>query len=127
MEKAKDLRKNMTPEEKKLWYGFLREYPVRFLHQRVVDDYILDFYCSKARLCIEIDGFQHEAVANREHDGVRSAKLSQFGITTIRFPNEQINLDFGEVCRIIDNKVKELMKKRLHRIVKYESAGSNPP
>jgi very-short-patch-repair endonuclease len=112
IEKAKELRENMTPEENKLWYKFLRNYPLRFLRQKVIDDYILDFYCSKVRLDIEIDGNQHLSVANREHDAVRAGKLSQFGITTIRFFNDQINLNFPEVCRQIESKINELLSQR---------------
>ena len=58
-ENAKELRKNMTKEEKHLWYDFLKTYPVRFLRQKVIDDYISDFYCHKARIVIELDGSQH--------------------------------------------------------------------
>ena len=111
-EKAKELRKNMTPEENKLWYGFLRTFPVRFLRQKVVDDYILDFYCSKARLCIEIDGNHHLSVANREHDAIRSGKLCQYGITTIRFFNDQIALQFEELCKQIEQKVIERLNSK---------------
>ena len=53
---AREKRKNMTPQERHLWYDFLREYPVNFLKQKVIDNYIVDFYCSKAKLAIEIDG-----------------------------------------------------------------------
>ena len=45
----------MTDEERKLWYTFLRDFPVRFLRQKVIDDYIVDFYCAKAKLVIELD------------------------------------------------------------------------
>ena len=56
---ARALRKNMTKEEKHLWYDFLKTYPVRFLRQKVIDNYIVDFYCHSARLIIELDGSQH--------------------------------------------------------------------
>ena len=109
VDKAKDLRRNMTPWEEKLWYQFLRRFPVRFMRQKVIDNYILDFYCAKARLCVEIDGYQHLSVGNIEHDAVRTGKLSQYGITTIRFSNEQIELNFPEVCKQIEITVNELM------------------
>jgi very-short-patch-repair endonuclease len=109
IEKAKELRMNMTPEEKKLWFDFLREYPIRFLRQKVIGDYILDFYCAKVRLCIELDGNQHLSIGNVEHDAIRTGKLSQLGITTIRFSNEQVNLNFSEVCKDIELKVNELI------------------
>jgi very-short-patch-repair endonuclease len=108
---AKELRKNMTPEERRLWYDFLRGYPVRFLRQKVVDNYILDFYCSDARLCVEIDGNQHESAGNREHDAIRSGELGQLGIIVIRFTNDEIQYRFDEVCKRIRQKVNELMNK----------------
>ena len=57
--RARELRKNMTPEERHLWYDFLRTYPVRFLRQKVVGEYILDFYCASVKLAVEVDGTQH--------------------------------------------------------------------
>jgi very-short-patch-repair endonuclease len=105
----------MTPEESKLWYGFLRTCPVRLLRQKVVDDYILDFYCSKVKLCIEIDGNHHLSIANREHDAIRSGKLSQYGITTIRFFNDQIAFQFEDVCKQIEKKVNEQLDKLIRK------------
>lgn len=58
-ERARTLRKQMTPEERHLWYDFLRSYPVRFLRQKVIGNAIVDFYCAKATLAIELDGSQH--------------------------------------------------------------------
>jgi very-short-patch-repair endonuclease len=112
IKKAKELRKNMTPAERKLWYEFLRKYPVRFLNQKVLDGYILDFYCAKARFCVEMDGYQHMSVTNREHDAVRTGLLNRYGISVIRFSNDEINYRFEEVCEKIEQKVKELMNKR---------------
>ena len=56
---AKQLRKEMTKEERHLWYDFLRSYPVRFSRQKVLGKYIADFYCAEAKLVIELDGSQH--------------------------------------------------------------------
>ena len=99
---AKNLRKNMTKEEKRLWYDFLRGYPVKFYRQRVVGAYILDFYCSKAALAIELDGNQHyrndEAIL---YDMLRTDFLQNHGITVIRFSNRDINTNFREVCETI--------------------------
>lgn len=73
---SKILRKNMTKEERHLWYDFLRDYPVRFLRQKVIDNYIVDFYCSKARLLIELDGSQHyESQIILVKDKIRTEKL----------------------------------------------------
>ena len=56
---ARALRRNMTPQEAKLWYQFLRNYPVKIYKQRIIESFIVDFYCSKAQLVIEVDGAQH--------------------------------------------------------------------
>ncbi len=69
---AKKLRREMTEEEQKLWYQYLRSYPVRFLRQKVVECYVLDFYCSKCRLWIELDGNQHYTEQGIGHDETRS-------------------------------------------------------
>ena len=65
-EKACELRKNTTRQEKKLWYDYLRTYPIKFYRQRPIDNYIVDFYCSKAKLIIEIDGLQHYTASGIE-------------------------------------------------------------
>jgi very-short-patch-repair endonuclease len=107
---AKKLRNNPTEEENKLWYQYLSGYPVRFLRQRVIESFILDFYCAKCKLGIELDGSQHYTEQGLGHDEARTKFLNAYGITIIRFTNEQITNDFGEVCRQIDAKVKELIK-----------------
>ena len=73
---AKALRKEMTPEERHLWYDFLRDYPIRFLRQKILGNYITDFYCAKAKLVIELDGSQHYQIWGMEHDAERTAFLS---------------------------------------------------
>lgn len=79
-EKAKDLRKNMTPEEKHLWYDFLSEYPVRFRRQEILGEYIVDFYCREAKLIIEIDGAQHYIPTSAEYDKTRTEYFNNCGI-----------------------------------------------
>ena len=76
-ENAKELRRNMTKEEKHLWYDFLKTYPVRFLRQKVIDDYIADFYCHKARLIIELDGSQHYTAYGLLKDRIRTKNLKK--------------------------------------------------
>ena len=76
-QKAKTLRKNMTKEERRLWYDFLRTYPVRFLRQKVIDNYIVDFYCHEARIIIELDGSQHYEPKIAEYDAQRTAFLQE--------------------------------------------------
>ena len=104
---AKKLRKNMTPWEKKLWYQFLREYPVRFQRQKAIDDFIVDFYCAKAKLVIEVDGEQHNIQQNYQNDVIRTNKLEDLNLTVIRVSNDKIYGDFENVCQYIDKKVKE--------------------
>ena len=104
---AKNLRKNMTKEERHLWYDFLRDYPVRFLRQKVIDNYIVDFYCHAAKLVIELDGSQHYAPAQIQADNLRTEKLQQRNLTVLRIPNNYINENFRGVCEHIDRIVQE--------------------
>ena len=107
---AKQLRKNATPWENKLWYEFLREYQVRFQRQKVIDNYIVDFYCAKAKLGIELDGGGHYSPEKLEADRIRSESLLKIGIEIIRFSNLDVDKSFYEVCESIDNKVKERLE-----------------
>ena len=95
---AKILRKNMTKEEKHLWYDFLRKYPVKLLKQKPLGKYIADFYSAEAKLIIELDGSQHYKSINIEKDTERTNHLEQYRLTVIRIPNNQINQNFREVC-----------------------------
>ena len=108
IDRAKALRKDPTPQERRLWYDFLRAYPVRFQRQRVIDSYIVDFYCHKARLVIEIDGSQHYEPQEQEYDAQRTAALEKQGLLVIRFSNREINLQFQAVCEKIDQLVREM-------------------
>ena len=95
---AKALRKNMTKEERHLWYDFLRTYPVKFLRPKTLGKYIADFYCAKSKLVIELDGSQHYEQINIEKDTERTKYLEQYGLTVIRIPNNQVNQNFRGVC-----------------------------
>ena len=108
---AKNLRKNMTPEEKHLWYDFLSSYPVRFLRQKVIDNYIVDFYCHSARIIIELDGSQHYEESGLLKDKIRTERIEKRDLEVIRIPNVEVNRNFKEVCLYIDNIVKEVLKK----------------
>ena len=99
---AKALRKNMTKEERHLWYDFLKDYPVRCLRQKVIDNYIVDFYCHSARLIIELDGSQHYEEKGRLYDCVRTQHLEEHDLLVIRIPNNAINENFRGVCEYID-------------------------
>ena len=110
-ENARNLRKNMTKEERHLWYDFLRNYPVRFLRQKVIDHYIADFYCSEAGLIIELDGSQHFSEEGLLKDEIRTARLESRGLTIMRIPNNEVFRNFSGVCEYIDTFVRE----SLHR------------
>ena len=111
-ERARELRKNMTAEEKILWYQFLKDYPVRFLRQKIIDNYIADFYCSKAKLVIELDGSQHYEEANLENDTVRTKFLEGYGLKIIRIPNNQVFKNFRGVCEYIDLAVRQSLSQK---------------
>ena len=92
------LRSNMTKEEKHLWYDFLKKLPQTVNRQKVVGNYILDFYCAQAKIAIELDGSQHYEKDAREKDRVRDAFLNEQGIKVLRYTNIDINSNFDEVC-----------------------------
>ena len=82
---AKMLRKNMTKEEKHLWYDFLRIYPVRFSRQKILGKYIADFYCAEAKLIVELDGSGHYTKEGKQHDEERTAFLEEYGLTVTEY------------------------------------------
>ena len=96
-EYAQELRKNMTPEEKHLWYDFLKLLPITVKRQYVVGNYILDFFIPSANIAIELDGSQHYEPEARETDRVRDAELEKVGIMVIRYLNAEVNKNFDGV------------------------------
>ena len=102
---AKALRKSMTPWERKLWYDFLRNYPVRFQRQKAIGNYIADFYCAKARLIIELDGGGHYTTEQRIKDEQRTNDLNAMHLTVVRICNLDIDRNFRGVCAYIDRLV----------------------
>lgn len=92
----------MTPHERKLWYLFLRKYPVKIYKQRIVGRFIVDFYCASARLVIELDGSQHYEPQGLAYDAERSQFLMALGLEVLRFSNWEIDRDFRGVCAQID-------------------------
>ena len=108
---AKQLRKEMTKEERHLWYDFLRDYPVRFSRQKVLGKYIADFYCAKAGLVIELDGSQHFEVGNIVKDAERTAFLEGYRLRVIRIPNNEIFTHFESVCNYIDAAVQQSLSQ----------------
>ncbi len=105
--RARELRREMTPQERKLWYLFLRTYPLKFYKQRIIDSYIVDFYCAAAKLVIEVDGSQHYTDEGMEKDECRSAVLRRYGLSALRFSNREINQEFDAVCEMIHQRVLE--------------------
>ena len=102
---ARQLRKEMTKEERHLWYDFLRSYPVRFSRQKVLGKYIADFYSADAKLVIELDGSQHYEDGNMKKDGERTAFLEAYGL------NNEVSRNFCGVCEYIDSVVKQSLSQ----------------
>ncbi len=95
---ARQLRKNMTKEEAHLWYDFLKKLPLTVKRQKIIGNYIVDFYCAGARLAVEIDGAQHCESEQSKKDLERDKFLEDNGIAVLRFTNKRINENFEEVC-----------------------------
>ena len=110
VEYARKLRKEMTPWERKLWYCFLKDYPIRIQRQKCIDNYIADFYCFPARLVIELDGGGHYDPESGKKDAIRTKILEQYGLKVIRFCNRDIDKNFYGVCTVIDREVKTRMQ-----------------
>ena len=104
---ARKLRRDLTPQERKLWYNFLRGYPVKVYKQRIIESFIVDFYCAEARLVIELDGSQHYTEQGKEYDEERSQILLAYGLKILRFPNNLVDRHFDAVCEQIHNTIQE--------------------
>ena len=94
-----------------MWYDFLRGYPIRFIRQKIIGDYIADFYCAKAHLVIELDGSQHYEPREQAKVAVRTSFLEDYGITVLRFPNNAVMENFCGVCQYIDLFVKQSLSQ----------------
>ena len=108
--RARELRKNMTKQECRLWYDYLRTYPIRFQRQKTISAFIVDFYCHEAKLIVEVDGSQHYTEDGEAYDKERSALLREFKLEVIRFSNYDVDTNFEGVCFEIDRVVKERLK-----------------
>ena len=102
---AKELRREMTPQERKLWYLYLRHCNAKFYKQRIIHSFIVDFYCAAAKLVIEIDGSQHYTSQGLAHDRERSAIIESYGLKVIRFTNKEIDEQFEDVCTSIEHEI----------------------
>ena len=105
VEKAKELRKNETKAEKKLWYEFLSGHKIRFLRQRPIDHYIVDFYCASYKLVIEVDGDSHFTDDASAYDKMRTELLNLYGVKVIRFTNDEVLNNFDYVCKKINEEI----------------------
>lgn len=103
------MRKEMTPLESKLWNLLLRRLPIRFKRQKLIGDYVVDFYCDKAKLVIEIDGGQHFEDVNHQKDNTRDKYLTSLGLKILRFDNHQMNCEFDAVCQKIYSEIEGLI------------------
>ena len=110
---AKQLRKEMTKEERHLWYDFLRSYPVRFSRQKVLGKYIADFYSAEAKMVIDLDGSQHYEPDNIQKDNERTEFLKGYGLKIIRILNNEVAQNFRGVCEYIDAAVKQSLSQPL--------------
>jgi len=107
--RARELRKSMTKQERRLWYQYLRKFPVRFLRQKVIGWFIVDFYCAAAKLVIELDGSQHFDGSAIAYDNERTEVLRAYGLDVIRFTNYEVDRYFPEVCEKIQSEVLQRM------------------
>ena len=108
---ARELRRNMTKEERHLWYDFLRTYPVKFTKQKIIGNYIVDFYCARAKLVLELDGSQHYDPEGIQKDARRTEYLESLGLMVLRFSNDDIKRNLRGVCERVDAVVKDRMQK----------------
>lgn len=108
-ERSHQLKKDMTPQERKLWHQFLKSYEFPFVTQKVMGNYILDFYCKRLHLSIELDGSQHFEPRNLAYDRIRTIFLETKGIKELRFTNHEVDYEFEGVCEVIH---REAQKRR---------------
>ena len=104
-QRAAYMRTHMTYTERKLWLFFLQEYPMPFVAQKVVGNYIVDFYCRKVRLSIELDGDSHYTPRQKQYDQTRTTFLEMLEIKELRFTNTEVCENFSGVCELIDIEV----------------------
>ncbi|MBO5129304.1 MAG: endonuclease domain-containing protein [Oscillospiraceae bacterium] len=102
---SQQLRKNMTKEERHLWYDYLKSYPLPFHRQYSIGNYIVDFYCHKAKLVLELDGSQHCTLEAIEYDRKRTEFLEKQGLCVLRISNLDVMRQFRAVCEMIDERV----------------------
>lgn len=107
---ARSLRRNMTKEERHLWYDFLKDYPIHIYKQRIIGRYIVDFYCESAKLVIELDGSQHFEEKGLSYDAKRTEYLESLGLAVLRIPNNEVFENFDGVCAFIHRMIQRRRK-----------------
>ncbi|MCQ2419859.1 MAG: endonuclease domain-containing protein [Clostridia bacterium] len=112
----------MTPWERKLWYLFLKNHPVHFYRQRPIDSFIVDFYCSRLKLAIELDGSQHFEQSGLKYDEERTKRLNLRGIEVIRIANNEIDQNFTGVCEYLN----DLIQKKSESLKAESLTKENP-
>ncbi len=110
--RARKLRHDMTDQERRLWYGWLRKFPFRFQRQKPIGDYIADFYCHSAKLVVEIDGWRHFTENGQESDDRRTAFLESLGLKVLRFRGHAVDDDIAAVAGQIEQIARERISKR---------------
>ena len=112
---AQQLRKNMTPQERRLWYNFLKKLPFTIHRQHNIESYIVDFYIAEKKAVIELDGIQHRSPEHEEADKQRDEALAAWGITVLRYSNKDINRNFTavveDILQRLDITPEELLKE----------------
>ena len=108
---AKQLRKNMTKEERHLWYDYLRKYPIKIIRQKVIGRYIADFYCAEAKLIIELDGSQHYEEEGLNKDIQRTEFFEEYDLKVVRISNLDVIKNFEGVCSYIDREIKQSLSR----------------
>lgn len=105
--RADELRKNMTQQEWNLWYFYLKGHRLKWYRQRIIDRFIVDFYCHAAKLVIEIDGKQHYTEQGIAYDVERTQVLQEYGLKVLRYTNQQLECNFQEVCWDIERNLQQ--------------------
>ena len=111
--RAQELRKNMTLEERILWYQYLKDYPIQWNRQKVLGEYIVDFYCKTKKLVVELDGSQHYEPEQIAYDAKRTKYLKSLGLTVLRFSNTDIKTNLSGVCEVIDLAIQNLPRGKM--------------
>ena len=107
LSRARELRRSMTPQERRLWYCFLKEYPVKIYKQKIIGPFIVDFYCHAAQLVIELDGPVHHNGAASARDDERTALLMSRGLKILHIENEEIDVRFQTACQLIHEEIQK--------------------